>query len=77
MIDCNILPADRLQIGVKKMSKKGLKTLELQIEMVKHLLKYRFTWDEISQAIGFSEEWLICSEKLIEEYEMKSSPWKK
>lgn len=44
------------------MSKKGLKTLELQIEMVKHLLKYRFTWDEISQAIGFSEEWLICSE---------------
>ena len=56
------------------MSKKGLKRLELQIEIVKHLLKYRYTWDEISEAIGFSEEWLICSEKLMKEYEMKSLP---
>lgn len=38
------------------MSKKELKTLELQIEIVKHLLRYRYTWDEISEAIGFSEE---------------------
>ena len=59
------------------MSKKELKTLELQIEIVKHLLRYRYTWDEISEAIGFSEEWLICSEKLIKECETKSLPYKK
>lgn len=65
-----------LDWGVKmsKISEKELKTLELQVEIVKHLLKYRYTWEEISEAVGFSEEWLISSEKLIGEHEMKSLP---
>lgn len=52
---------------MSKISEKRLKRLKLQIEMVKHLLKYRFTWDEISEAIGFSKEWLIFSEKIVKE----------
>lgn len=40
----------------KKKTEVNLKKLKLQVEMVKHLLKYRFTWEEIFEAIGFSKE---------------------
>lgn len=49
-----------------------LSKLKLQVEMVKHLLKYRFTWEEIFLAIGCSEEWLSWAEKTIEEHEKGS-----
>ena len=55
----------------KKKTEVNLKKLKLQVEMVKHLLKYRFTWEEIFEAIGFSKEWLIFTEKLIEKHERK------
>ena len=56
-----------------KISEKRLRRLKLQIEIVKHLLKYRFTWEEISEAIGFSKEWLIFSEKIVKENQEKES----
>lgn len=62
----------KLKISERKMSEKRLERLRLQVEMVKHLRKYRFTWEEISEAIGFSEEWLIFTEKLIKKHETKS-----
>lgn len=52
---------------------KDLEKLKLQIEMVKHLCKYRFTWEEISEAIGFSEDWLIFSEKIVKENQEEES----
>lgn len=57
---------------MSKISEKKLKRLKLQIEMVKHLRKYRFTWEEISEAIGFSEDWLIFSEKIVKENQEES-----
>lgn len=41
-------------------------TLKLRIEMIDHLLKYRFTWDEIDRGLGFSKEWYEFTKKLIE-----------
>lgn len=38
--------------------KEVLEKRNLQVEMIKHLLKYRFSWDEIQKAFGFSEEQL-------------------
>lgn len=31
-------------------------TLKLKVEMIRHLLRFRFTWDEIYQVFGYSEE---------------------
>ena len=31
-------------------------TLKLTVEMIRHLLRFRFTWDEIHQVFGYSEE---------------------
>lgn len=31
-------------------------TLKLKVEMIRHLLRFRFTWDEIHQVFGYSEE---------------------
>lgn len=44
-------------------------TLKLRIEMVDHLLKYRFTWDEIERGLGFSKAWYYFTKKQIEERE--------
>ena len=58
---------------MSKISEKRLERLKLQIEMVKHLCKYRFTWEEISEAIGFSEDWLTFSEKIVKENQEEES----
>lgn len=31
-------------------------TLKLKVEMIRHLLRFRFTWDEIYQVFGYSQE---------------------
>jgi len=31
-------------------------TLKLKVEMIRHLLRFRFTWNEIYQVFGYSEE---------------------
>ena len=31
-------------------------TLKLKVEMIRHLLRFRFTWDEIYEVFGYSEE---------------------
>lgn len=31
-------------------------TLKLKVEMIRHLLRFRFTWDEIYQVFRYSEE---------------------
>lgn len=56
----------------KRHKKVNLERLKLQVEIVKHLLRYRFTWEEIFEAIGFSEEWLVFAEQLIKKHEKES-----
>lgn len=41
--------------------------IRLQLEMVNHLLKYRFTWNEIEFALGFSKEQMDIAEKKLKE----------
>ena len=43
-----------------------IETLKLRIDMIDHLLKYRFTWEEIDRGLGFSKEWYEFTKKLIE-----------
>lgn len=56
----------------KKKSKLNLERLKLQVEIVEHLLKYRFTWEEIYEGIGFSKEWYWNAKQLIEQHKGKS-----
>lgn len=56
----------------KKKSKLNLERLKLQVEIVEHLLKYRFTWEEIYKGIGFSKEWYWNAKQLIEQHKGKS-----
>lgn len=46
----NFIPADETFTDV------DTDTLKLKVEMIRHLLRFRFTWDEIYQVFGYSEE---------------------
>lgn len=52
----------------KKNVKVNVEKLKLQIEMVDHLLKYRFSWKDIEQGLGFSRAWYAFSKRLIEKH---------
>lgn len=56
----------------KRSEERNLERLKLQVEIVQHLLNYRFTWDEIFEAIGFSEEWFETSKQIIKKHEEES-----
>ena len=46
----NFIPADETFTDV------DTDTLKLKVEMIRHLLRFRFTWGEIYQVFGYSEE---------------------
>lgn len=49
----NFIPADETFTDVDTVD---TDTLKLKVEMIRHLLRFRFTWDEIYQVFGYSEE---------------------
>ena len=53
-----------VMVGMTELERK-----KVQVDIVKHLLRYRFTWEEIFEAIGFSKVWLNHTEKLIKQSE--------
>lgn len=47
---------DKLTDEVHSAVEVDIDTLKLKVEMIRHLLRFRFTWDEIYQVFGYSEE---------------------
>lgn len=47
----------------------NLEKLKLQVDMVKHLLRYRYTWSDIETAFQLTEPWLKCAEQCIQEHD--------
>lgn len=45
-------------------------TLKLKVEMIRHLLRFRFTWDEIYKVFGYSEEAYSDAIKFLKENEL-------
>lgn len=50
----NFIPAD--ETLADSVDTVDTDTLKLKVEMIRHLLRFRFTWDEIDQVFGYSEE---------------------
>lgn len=50
----NFIPAD--ETLADSVDTVDTDTLKLKVEMIRHLLRFRFTWDEIHQVFGYSEE---------------------
>ena len=44
--------------------------LKLKVEMIRHLLRFRFTWDEIYKVFGYSEEAYSDAIKFLKENEL-------
>ena len=44
----------------------NIETLKLRINMVDCLLEHKFSWEEISNGLGFGETWYSFAKKLIE-----------
>ena len=42
-------------------------TLKLKVEMIRHLLRFRFTWDEIYQVFGYSQQTYNDAIKFLED----------
>lgn len=47
---------DKLADEVHSAVEVDVDTLKLKVEMIRHLLRFRFTWDEIYQVFGYSQE---------------------
>lgn len=47
---------DKLTDEVHNAAEVDIDTLKLKVEMIRHLLRFRFTWDEIYQIFRYSEE---------------------
>lgn len=52
--DMFIAKDDKLNDGIDNVE--HIDTLKLKVEMIRHLLRFRFTWDEIYQVFGYSQE---------------------
>ena len=52
--DMFIAKDDKLNDGIDNVE--YIDTLKLKVEMIRHLLRFRFTWDEIYQVFGYSQE---------------------
>ena len=52
--DMFIAKDDKLHDGIDNVE--YIDTLKLKVEMIRHLLRFRFTWDEIYQVFGYSQE---------------------
>lgn len=52
--DMFIAKDDKLNDGIDNVE--YIDTLKLKMEMIRHLLRFRFTWDEIYQVFGYSQE---------------------
>ena len=52
--DMFISKDDKLNDGIDNVE--YIDTLKLKVEMIRHLLRFRFTWDEIYQVFGYSQE---------------------
>ena len=54
--DMFIANGDKLVDEVHSAVDVDIDTVKLKVEMIRHLLRFRFTWDEIYQVFGYSQE---------------------
>ena len=56
LYDKFIVNDDKMVDEVHSAVEVDIDTLKLKVEMIRHLLRFRFTWDEIYQVFGYSQE---------------------